>query len=27
MQMQEAGLFTVENAKVVREEFFYSTEG
>jgi len=27
MQMQEAALFTVENDKIVREEFFYSTEG
>jgi SnoaL-like protein len=26
-QMEEAGLFTVENDKIVREEFFYSTEG
>jgi hypothetical protein len=26
-QMEEAGLFTVENGKIVREEFFYSTEG
>ncbi|GAC1646955.1 MAG: hypothetical protein NVS9B15_05360 [Acidobacteriaceae bacterium] len=23
-QMQEAGLYTVENGKIVREEFFYS---
>ena len=27
MQMDEVGLFTVENGKIVREEFFYSTEG
>jgi SnoaL-like domain len=27
MQMDEIGLFTVENDKIVREEFFYSTEG
>lgn len=27
MQMEEAALFTVENDKIVREEFFYSTEG
>jgi len=27
MQMDEIGLFTVENEKIVREEFFYSTEG
>jgi ketosteroid isomerase-like protein len=26
-QMEEAGLFTVENGKIVREEFFYSTGG
>jgi len=26
-QMNEAGLFTVENGKIVREEFFYSAEG
>jgi ketosteroid isomerase-like protein len=26
-QMEEAALFTVENGKIVREEFFYSTEG
>ena len=27
MQMDEIGLFTVENDKIVREEFFYSTGG
>ena len=27
MQMDEIGLFTVENGKIVREEFFYPTEG
>ena len=27
MQMDEIGLFTVENDKIVREEFFYSIEG
>ena len=27
MQMDEVGLFTVENGKIVREEFFYPTEG
>jgi ketosteroid isomerase-like protein len=27
MQMDEAALFTVENGKIVREEFFYPTEG
>jgi ketosteroid isomerase-like protein len=27
MQMDEVGLFTVQNDKIVREEFFYSTEG
>jgi hypothetical protein len=26
-QMDEAALFTVENDKIVREEFFYPTEG
>lgn len=26
-QMEEAALFTVKNDKIVREEFFYSTEG
>jgi hypothetical protein len=26
-KMEEAGLFTVEKDKIVREEFFYSTEG
>ncbi len=25
LQMEEAGLFTVENGKIVREEFFYTT--
>ena len=27
MQMDETALFTVQNDKIVREEFFYSTEG
>jgi ketosteroid isomerase-like protein len=27
MQMDEVGLFTVENGKIIREEFFYPTEG
>jgi ketosteroid isomerase-like protein len=27
MQLDEVGLFTVDNGKIVREEFFYSTEG
>ena len=27
MQMDEIALFTVENGKIVREEFFYPTEG
>jgi len=27
MQMQEAGLYTVENGKVTKEEFFYSMGG
>jgi ketosteroid isomerase-like protein len=27
MQMDEIGLFTVDNGKIVREEFFYPTEG
>jgi len=27
MQMDEIGLFTVDNDKIVREEFFYATEG
>jgi ketosteroid isomerase-like protein len=27
MQMDETALFTIENDKIVREEFFYSTEG
>lgn len=27
MKMDEVGLFTVENGKITREEFFYSTEG
>lgn len=27
MQMQEAGLYTVENGKVVKEEFFYDMGG
>jgi hypothetical protein len=27
MQMDEIGLFTVDNGEIVREEFFYSTEG
>jgi hypothetical protein len=26
-QMDEVGLYTVENGKVVREEFFYPTQG
>jgi ketosteroid isomerase-like protein len=26
-QMEEAALFTVEKGKIVREEFFYATEG
>ena len=26
-RMEEAALFTVENGKIVREDFFYSTEG
>lgn len=26
MTMDEVGLFTVENGKIVREEFFYTTE-
>ncbi len=26
-QMEEAALFTVDNDKIVREEFFYPTEG
>ena len=26
MMMDEVGLFTVENGKIVREEFFYTTE-
>jgi ketosteroid isomerase-like protein len=26
-QMEEAALFTIENGKIVREEFFYPTEG
>jgi hypothetical protein len=26
-QMEEAALFTIENGKITREEFFYSTEG
>jgi len=26
-QMDEAGVFTVENGKITREEFFYVTEG
>jgi hypothetical protein len=25
--MDEVGLFTVENGKIIREEFFYPTEG
>jgi hypothetical protein len=27
IQMDEVGLFTVENEKITREEFFYSMEG
>jgi ketosteroid isomerase-like protein len=27
MKMDEVGLFTVENGKITREEFFYPTEG
>jgi ketosteroid isomerase-like protein len=27
MKMDEVGLFTVENGKITREEFFYSMEG
>lgn len=27
MMMDEVGLFTVENGKITREEFFYPTEG
>jgi hypothetical protein len=27
MKMDEIGLFTVENGKIAREEFFYTTEG
>jgi hypothetical protein len=27
MKMDEIGLFTVENGKISREEFFYTTEG
>jgi hypothetical protein len=27
MKMDEIGLFTIENGKISREEFFYSTEG
>jgi hypothetical protein len=27
IQMDETGLFTIERDKIVREEFFYSTEG
>ena len=27
MKMDEVGLFTVENGKITREEFFYSPEG
>jgi ketosteroid isomerase-like protein len=26
-KMSEAGLFTVKDGKIVREEFFYATEG
>lgn len=26
-QMDEAGVFTIENGKIIREEFFYRTEG
>lgn len=27
MNMEEAGVYTVENGKIVREEFFYNPEG
>ncbi len=27
VKMDEIGLFTIENGKITREEFFYSTEG
>ena len=27
MKMDEVGLFTVENGKITREEFFYATDG
>jgi hypothetical protein len=27
MKMDEVGLFTIENGKITREEFFYPTEG
>ena len=27
IQMDEVGLFTIENGKITREEFFYTTEG
>jgi hypothetical protein len=27
IKMDEIGLFTIENGKIAREEFFYSTEG
>jgi hypothetical protein len=27
LQMDEVGVFTIENGKIVREEFFYPTEG
>lgn len=27
IKMDEVGLFTIENGKIAREEFFYSTEG
>jgi ketosteroid isomerase-like protein len=27
MQMDEAALYTIRNGKIVREEFFYGTEG
>ncbi len=27
MQMKEAGLYTVENGKIIREQFFYDMEG
>ena len=27
MKMDEIGLFTIENGKISREEFFYTTEG